>query len=164
MPQIEQYPQNPDEVSRLAGKDIYECSVGVLRRAELWRLGNAWGLTFPVGCSKDYMLPFFKQLEAEGKNPLRPPGKHLDALVKDRAVEHSKETHAERDDVDAVLKPRETPQITADLAKLPIGKIRKLCKEYGLSQTIHDRKKDLIARLLDKIEGPNSGNDTSDSG
>lgn len=95
MPEIMQQPDSPDALARRAGRDLYETPVGILRRAELWRLGNAWGLKFPIGASKDYMLPFFKQMEAEGKNPLRPPGGNLDELVRTHDVTHSDEDHSE---------------------------------------------------------------------
>lgn len=170
MPQIMQQPQNPDEISRRAGLDIYECSVGMLRRAELWRLGNAWGMKFPVGASKDFMLPFFKQLEANGKNPLRPPQGNLDALVKTHECEFSSEIHAETveeenkpgtdvlvmdptDNIPTVLgldgKP-EKPQITFKerLEILPHGQLKKICKLRGIPQGRQDKKKDLIASIL----------------
>lgn len=140
----------------------------MLRRAELWRLGNAWGFNFPVGCSKDYMLPFFKQLEADGKNPLRPPGRRLDEVCRGREVEHSGETHAEREeDPYGLLAPKEEAPVLAELkerlTKMHVGKVRKLCKEYGLPQDIHDRKQDLIARIIDKLEGQ-EGDNTTDGG
>lgn len=94
MPEIMQQPRSPEELARIAGKELYGTPVGMLRRAELWRLGNAWGMKFPDGASKDFMLPFFKQLEAEGKNPLNPPG-GLDAAVRKREVEHSGDKHGE---------------------------------------------------------------------
>lgn len=167
-PQIMSQPQSPDELARLAGRDLYECSVGMLRRSELWRLGNAWGLNFPVGCSKDYMIPYFKQLEADGKDPLRPPGKRLDDVVHAREVEHSTETHAEReeDPYGLVAPKEEAPSLAAlkeQMSKMHVGKVRKLCKEHGLPQDIHDRKQDLIARIIDKLEG-HGGDNTTDGG
>lgn len=164
MPQILQQPQNADEVARLAGRDIYETPVGMLRRAELWRLGNAWGFKFPNGASKDFMLPFFKQLEAEGKNPLRPPGANLDTLVKARAVEHSEVNHAETAEEEelpsittavreAIIKPEPKSDFALKLEKMPMGDLKKLCRLRGIEQSNRDRKHDLVSRILDASKG-----------
>lgn len=150
MPEIMQEPQSPEEVARLAGKDIYGTSVGILRRVELWRLGNAWGLKFPVGASKDYMIPFFKQLEAEGKNPLRPPvDGNLDEIVSKRDVKFSAENHSERgDDPYALIPPEPMSDFEKSLAKLHHGQLKKICKLRGIKHARTDRKQDIIARIV----------------
>ena len=147
-------PQDPQDIARIAGKDIYGTSVGMLRRVELWRLGNAWGMEFPIGASKDYMIPFFMRLESEGKNPLRPPGQNLDALVKQRAVVFSDGTHAETQDPFEVVKVQDTitPEPVSDieekLQKAHMGQLKKICKMRGLPNHFKDRKKDLVARIV----------------
>lgn len=158
MPEIMQQPRSPDELARLAGKELYGTSVGMLRRAELWRLGNAWGMKFPDGCSKDYMLPFFKQLEAEGKNPLRPPMGTLDTVTSARAVEHSGETHGEmvkeEEEVPLaieppdVLKPQPVTDFETKLLHLPHAQLKKMCKLKGIPQERNARKIDLIAAII----------------
>ena len=160
MPVILQYPENPDQIARLAGKSIYDTSVGLLRRAELYRLGNAWGAKFPVGATKDYMLPFFKDLEAKGVNPLRPPTeKSLDALVKERSCEFDGTNHAEvappeeQNVNSSVFVPPPKSEFETKLEGLHMGDIRKMCKLRGILQTNKDRKQDLIARIIAASEG-----------
>jgi hypothetical protein len=151
MPEILQQPQNPDEMARLAGKQLYECSVGMLRRVELWRLGNAWGMNFPVGATKDYMLPFFKQMEAEGKNPLRPPNANLDTLVKTHEVVHSAENHSETPPPEInpdVILPEPKTDFELKLETAHMSKIRKICAMRGINYSSKDRKLDLIARIM----------------
>ena len=163
--EIMQQPQNPDDISRQAGRDLYGTPVGILRRAELYRLGNAWGFEFPVGASKDFMLPFFMQLEADGKNPLKPPGGTLDQICKAREVKFNGETHAEREeDPYGLIKPEETSKFEAGLQALHMSKIRKICKLRGIPQTIRDRKQDLIARIVDTSGGNSFGDDITDGG
>jgi hypothetical protein len=149
---IVQQPQNPDEMARLAGKELYECSVGMLRRVELWRLGNAWGMNFPAGATKDFMLPFFKQLEAEGKNPLRPPNANLDTLVKTREVAHSEENHSETPPPEIhhpdVIQPALKTDFELKLEAARMSEIRKICAMRGIAWSTKDRKLDLIARIM----------------
>lgn len=150
---ILQDPQNPDHLSRLAGKTIYDTPVGCLRRYELYRLGNAWGMNFPSGATKDYMLPFFKQLESEGKNPLRPPAGNLDELVRRREVTFSPENHSEtasEEDVapQPVIEPAPKSDFEAKLEAMHMGPIRRLCRLRGIPQTNKDRKQDLVARIV----------------
>ena len=148
-------PQEPDTLARIAGKDIYGTVVGSLRRVELWRLGNLWGLNFPVGASKDYMLPFFMRLEAEGKNPLRPPGVTISSTgdLRSRDVKFSG-THVESAPADFIA-PQPVSDFEAKLAKLHHGQLKKICKMRGIPQTQRDRKDDLIARIVAASEGNN---------
>lgn len=158
MAEIMQQPMDPSDLARLAGKDIYGTSVGMLRRTELWRLGNAWGLEFPNGASKDYMIPFFQRLEAEGKNPLRPPGnKSLDEIVKGRVVVHSDENHATTD-----LEPLEpikaAPEAKPDefalrLEKQSQAQLKKIAKLRGITQSRSDSKAELIAKIVAASSG-----------
>lgn len=155
MPDILEQPRNPDEMARLAGKDLYECSVGMLRRVELWRLGNAWGMNFPAGATKDHMLPFFKQLEAEGKNPLRPPNANLDTLVKTREVVHSEVNHSETPPPEIpeihhpdVIQPALKSDFELKLEASRMSDIRKICSMRGIPFSSKDRKLDLIARIM----------------
>lgn len=144
---IMQQPMDPSDLARLAGKDIYGTSVGMLRRSELWRLGNAWGMNFPVGASKDYMIPYFQRLEAEGKNPLRPPGnQNLDTLVKERVVLHSEENHSELA-IPEELEPAKD-DFALKLEKLPQAQLKKICKLRGIEQSRNDTKQKLIEKII----------------
>lgn len=165
MVEILQQPESPEKLAREAGKKIYGTVVGCLRRSELSRLGNAWGIKFPVGATKDYMLPYFKQLEAEGKDPFRPPH-----AVPARGI-HSQETHVEETkevelndykpvsvepDISQVEVSPEPDPFAAKLAELKFSELRKLAKARGIPQTNTDRKVDLVARIADAAkEGEN---------
>lgn len=175
-PEVEAQLQNPNDLARIAGKDIYGTSVGALRRTELYRLGNAWGMNFPVGASKDYMLPFFKELEARGKNPLRPPtGGTLDEVVKRREATFDG-THVDDEVVPAqglepqfpesksgvlpldeagegVIAPQSKSEFEQRLEGLHHGQLKKICKMRGIEQSSRDRKPDLIARIVAASEG-----------
>lgn len=156
-------PLEPDTLARIAGKDIYGTSVGTLRRVELWRLGNVWGMQFPVGATKDYMLPFFKQLEAEGKNPLQPPGVTLTdtGQLRTRDVSFSKESHVEdTDEVGLIVKPAPVGEFEAKLNELSRYQLKKVCKMRGIPQELTDKKQDLIARILAASEGGTLEQDT----
>ena len=160
MPEILQQPQSPDEIARIAGRSIYGTSVGLLRRVELYRLGNAWGFKFPVGATKDYMLPFFIDLESKGIDPLRPPKGNLDTLVKARACEFTSENHSETpppeeqtENKTATVMPAPKSSFEEKLEKSPMHEIRKLCKLRGVAFTPRDRKQDLIARIVAASEG-----------
>lgn len=151
MAKVMQQPMDPSDLARLAGKDIYGSTVGMLRRTELWRLGNAWGLNFPAGASKDYMIPFFQRLEAEGKNPLRPPGnKNLDVLVKERVVVHSDENHSEMAEPEPLVEPAKPVEddLTLKLEKLPQAQLKKIAKLRGVEQSRNDTKQSLIAKII----------------
>ena len=156
MAKVMQQPMDPSDLARLAGKDIYGSTVGMLRRTELWRLGNAWGLNFPAGASKDYMIPFFQRLEAEGKNPLRPPGgQNLDTLVKERVVLHSEENHSEMADpvsleppVSAAAEKPESNEFALKLERLPQAQLKKIAKLRGVEQSRNDTKQSLIAKII----------------
>ena len=146
-------PQEPDTLARIAGRDIYGSTVGALRRVELWKLGNLWGMEFPVGASKDYMLPFFMRLEAEGKNPLRPPGAVINSTgdLRSRGVKYVG-THTEQMPAD-FIEPEPVSEFEAKLNKLHHGQLKKMCKMRGIPQTVQDRKVDLVARILAASEG-----------
>jgi len=159
--QIMQYPDDPDKLAREAGKKIYGTVVGCLRRHELYRLGNAWGHKFPVGATKDFMIPFFIQLEANGKDPFRPP------QVVPTRPEHSDESHADRIQKNASL-PKESQvdalkafskeaekevSLEERVGSMKFYELRKLCKARGIPQTPKDRKVDLVARVLDYANG-----------
>ena len=160
MPEILQQPGSPDELARRAGKDIYGTVVGMLRRVELFRLGNAWGMNFPAGASKDYMLPFFKQLEAEGKNPLRPPAGNLDEVVRAREVTHNSENHSERAEEEDVpplsapdeIKPAPVSDFEMTLLRTPHAQLKKMCKLRGIQQERNDSKKTLVARIMANVQ------------
>lgn len=141
-------PEEPDTLARRAGLDIYGSRVGALRRVELWRLGNLWGLNFPVGASKDFMIPFFQRLEAEGKNPMMPPGKPISHIgeLRSRDVKYSDESHVEEIKVD----PNE---FKTKLEAVHHGKLKKICKMRGIPQLQTDKKADLVARILAACEG-----------
>ena len=169
-------PQAPDLQARIAGRDIYGTTVGALRRVELWRLANLWGTEFPAGASKDYMLPFFKQLEAEGKNPMRPPGMVVEttADLRSRDVKFAPQNHAEIDMVvlhpdtgepvairDGLLvQPNPKSDFEVRLEGLHHGQLKKICRMRGIPQTQKDRKTDLIARIVAASEGTNFGENT----
>ena len=170
MPEVMQQPEDPDQISRKAGKDLYGTSVGMLRRVELWRLGNAWGFKFPVGASKDYMLPFFMQLESEGKNPFVPPnGQRLDDIARSREVEHSGDTKAEDDSKERaemeaeavapitpspdVIQPREKTDFEVSLEKATMQKVRALCKLRDIPYSTRDKKIALIDHIMENIGG-----------
>lgn len=146
-------PQEPDTVARIAGKDIYGTTVGALRRIELWKLGNCWGMEFPVGASKDYMLPFFMRLEAEGKNPMKPPGVVINSTgdLRSRDIKYTG-THVEKVPAD-FIQPAPMSEFEAKLHKLHHGQLKKMCKMRGIPQTVQDRKVDLIARIIAATEG-----------
>jgi hypothetical protein len=162
-------PAEPDTQARIAGRDLYGTIVGSLRRVELWRLANLWGMQFPAGASKDYMLPFFMQLEAEGKNPLRPPGMVVEttADLRSRNVKFAPQNHAEFEMVVAhpdtgepvavkdglLVQPNPKSDFEAKLEKLHHGQLKKICKMRGIPQTVKDRKADLIARIVAASEG-----------
>lgn len=171
MPEVMQQPEDPEQLSRKAGKDIYGTSVGMLRRSELWRLGNAWGMEFPIGASKDFMLPFFMQLESEGKNPFQPPnGKTVDEIARTREVIHSGKSKAENDakeraematgqapapitpSPDAIL-PREKTEFEVSLEKATMQKVRALCKLRDIPYSTKDKKTVLIERIMENIGG-----------
>ncbi|HEY6019653.1 MAG TPA: hypothetical protein VIY48_07060 [Candidatus Paceibacterota bacterium] len=174
MPAIMQQPSEPDDLARKAGRDIYGTVVGMLRRVELWRLGNAWGMKFPDGASKDYMLPFFKQLEAEGKNPLRPPvNGTLDQIVKAREVEHSDERHSsvvppeeEEQKVNETapeptieqlltpdtIQPNPVGEFEKKLLATPYGQLKKICKLRGVLHYRTDKKPTLVARIMAHVQ------------
>lgn len=166
MPEVMQQPRDPEYLAREAGKNIYGTSVGMLRRAELWRLGNAWGMKFPDGCSKDFMLPFFKQLEAEGKDPLRPPSGSLMAVVTSREVQHSEENHAEVPTPEELLEvaakyatpdtitPAPISEFEEKLRKTPHGLLKKMCKERGIKQERTDSTATLVQRILVHVQNP----------
>lgn len=174
MPVVMQHPEEPDMLARKAGKDIYGTSAGMLRRTELYRLGNAWGFKFPAGATKDFMLPYFQQLEAEGKDPLRPPGgKPLHEIVSAREVQFDGTNVAENDlqeraEMDAeqngneftegLVKPAFKSKLELELEKAKIWEVRKLCKKRGLAYSTKDKKIDLIARIMDSI-GDQNGED-----
>lgn len=152
-------PENPDIIARRAGQDLYGSKVGALRRAELWRLGNAWGAKFPEGATKDFMLPFFQQLEAEGKNPLRPPQGNLDEIVKTRAVEHSGASHAELapEEDNKLISELEPPksEFQQKLEALPFWKVRNFAHRRRIPQTPKDTKIALIARIMTYVKEQN---------
>lgn len=163
MPVVMQQPDDPDSLSRRAGKDIYGTSVGMLRRVELWRLGNAWGMNFPAGATKDFMLPFFKQIEADGKNPFFPPnGGNLDQLVKARDVVHSDEDHTEKieipeDEVPEIpvpkeLKPEPVDDFQMMLLRTSHAQLKKMCKLRGIEQKRNDSKQTLVARIMANVQ------------
>lgn len=158
-------PQEPDTMARIAGKDLYGTIVGTLRRVELWRLANAWGMEFPAGATKDYMLPFFMRLEAEGKNPLKPPGMVITdtAQLRQREVKFTAENHAEKDSdpLPEVVQPKPISDYEKELMAAPMGQLKKICKMRGITQSPRDRKADLVARIIATIEGQPSEQDTS---
>jgi hypothetical protein len=158
MPQQLTDPQDPDEIARIAGKDIYGTRVGVLRRTELFRLGNLWGMNFPIGASKDFMLPFFQRLESEGKNPLHPPSGAIQqtAELRKREVTFSEQSHIE-------VVPIVEDDFEARLKALPHGQLKKMCKLRGITHYARDKKPDLIARILAASEGT-SEQDTPSGG
>lgn len=177
MPEVMQHPEEPEMLSRKAGRDIYGTSAGMLRRTELFRLGNAWGFKFPAGATKDFMLPYFQQLEADGKDPLRPPGnKTLNEIVTSREVEFDgtnvaendlaeraleKEEHKANVFEEALVKPNLGPdEFELKLQKARIWEVRKLCKERGIAYSTRDRKVDLVARIMDTI-GDRNDEDSS---
>lgn len=141
-------PVEPDTLARQAGKDMYGSVVGTLRRVELWRLGNAWGLQFPVGASKDYMLPFFKEIEGRGENPLRPPGRviHDTGQLRTRDTVFSGPSQAENADMPPVS------DFVAKLEKMMMGDLKKLCRERGIYQHRTMKKPEIIARIVAAIE------------
>lgn len=147
MPERLSDPQEPDLLARQAGKDLYNSKVGVLRRVELWRLGNLWGLNFPVGASKDFMLPFFQQLEAEGKDPLRPPSGavHGTADLRTRDVKYSDQSHIE--------KVPDTTDFEQRLMAQPMHQLKKICKLRGIPQSPKDLKVALVKRIIEASEG-----------
>lgn len=180
MIQIMQYPTAPDLIARKAGKTMYGTAVGSLRRNELYRLGNAWGAKFPVGATKDFMIPFFTQLESQGKDPFKPP------YASPQTARHSELTHIERGDQDVMLggemvhsasselspamapqpdpiAPQSAPDVIlptpmgdfeTKLNALPHGKLKKLCFERKIPQSNKDRKQELIARIVAASEAP----------
>jgi len=176
MQEVMQQPEDPDSLSRKAGKDLYGTAVGMLRRVELWRLGNAWGFEFPNGASKDFMLPFFMQLESEGKNPFQPPnGKTLDEIARTREVSHKGKSVAENDSRERaleaegkpmldkvvepitpspdVIQPREKTEFEVSLEKAPMQKVRALCKLRDIPYSTKDKKVVLIDRIMENIGG-----------
>ena len=157
-------PQEPDTLARIAGKEIYGSTVGALRRVELWKLGNLWGMEFPVGASKDYMLPFFQRLEAEGKNPLRPPGVVIESTgdLRSRDIKYAG-SHVEPMPAD-FIQPEPMSEFEAKLNKLHHGQLKKMCKMRGIPQTVQDRKADLIARIIAASEGNKIEQDTTQRG
>lgn len=152
-------PENPDMVARKAGQDLYGSKVGALRRSELWRLGNAWGAKFPEGATKDFMLPFFQQLEAEGKNPMRPPGgSPLETVIRAREVEHSGPSHAELAPEDEKLITELEPpksEFQTKLEALPFWKVRNFAHRRAIPQKPKDTKIMLIARIMSYVKEKN---------
>lgn len=154
MAEIMQQPQNPDDLARLAGKQMYGTPVGMLRRVELFRLGNAWGHKFPDGATKDSMLPFFKELEAQGKNPLAPPTGSLDQVVKTREVEHEGKPAYETVEelapleVPDEIKPAPVSDFEMKLLNTPHAQLKKICKMKGIRQERNDSSKTLVARIM----------------
>lgn len=153
--------ESPDQQARRAGKMLYGTAVGSLRRVELYRLGNAWGATFPVGATKDFMIPFFQNLEAAGKDPFKPP--HPVPLKASHSAENHGEVSVELG-VDIVtpetnilgvdtITPAPKSEFEAKLEALHHCKLKKICKDRGISQTNKDRKQDLIARIVAASEG-----------
>lgn len=144
-------PQEPDTLARIAGKDMYGTAVGSLRRVELWRLGNLWGMKFPVGASKDFMLPFFMQLEAEGKNPMQPPGMRLEhtAQLRSRNVSYSGSHVEVFGEKPPEIREQDTDESFQEkLMKHHMWQLKKICKLRGIHQTNKDTKKELVARIL----------------
>jgi len=159
-------PQEPDTLARIAGKDIYGTTVGALRRVELWRLGNAWGMNFPVGATKDFMLPFFMRLEAEGKNPMRPPGMVIEhtGQLRSRDVVFSEQNHTENseeseEEVPPVV-PSPSSEFEAMLLSSQMWRLRKLCKMRGIKHSPKDCKADLVNRIMATIGDQNIEQDT----
>ena len=136
-----------------AGKQHYGCTAGALRRGELYRLGNAWGLKFPEGATKDEMIPQFKELEAQGHDILKPPNE-----IPQRA-EHTEESRADLDHLSdpTLYTDREKPKMDVEaifqaLEKLSISDLRKMTKALGLTQTPKDNRVALRAKIRDYIQ------------
>lgn len=138
--------EDPDTIARRAGFDMYGSSVGHLRRRELARLANAFGIRFHAGATKDEMLETFRRMEMQGV--------HLAAhfakapLVPQYADEQPPAAPALEppgvSPFDDALKAR----IREKLEALPVGTLRKLVAEQAIPQRATDKKPDLIDKLL----------------
>ncbi len=95
------------------------------------------------------MLPFFMRLEAEGKDPLRPPGVTIASTgdLRTREVTYSDQSHIERAPADFIA-PEAKSEFEAKLEKLHHSQLKKICKLRGVPQERSDRKQDLVAKIV----------------
>jgi len=140
------------DISSLVSEDSRK-PIERLRRCKLWKIANAYGITYPPAASKDVMIPILEGNGIDVTQPLPDDSKNIwnRVVVENESGHHHVELYPELPehatankniDYDSVIESN-----AVDYSLMSRPDLMKACKAQGIKTIPKDTKKSLIGKI-----------------